>query len=232
MVGLIARNVEAKDATVPVFVQNQLEDFTKSLFGIKALSMTFPTVNEMKESNIDDSIIQWIMAHTKQPKSKIVKNKPKITKRKLQKQVAAIEVCKDSPVVERLKPQKEEEIQNTAKCNDGFISFTEGMEVEKADSAEDEKHLVAVLNKVVERVEKQTNTEQDVEMKHIENMQRDEVTKRVDSPFSASDDFLPDVYQPLTVHKIQPNPNRKPKTKKQKKQKKNKQNKKNICKNI
>ncbi|XP_050318196.1 uncharacterized protein LOC126751732 [Bactrocera neohumeralis] len=216
LVRLIAQNVEAKNATVPVFVQNQLENVTKDVFGIKALCVVFPTVDEMKETNMDDSIIQWITAHTKQLKPEIVKKKPKISKRKFQTKIPSIEDCKEPTVVEVQKL----EYQNTTKSNDGFISFTEGMEVAKADSVEDEKHLVAVLNKVAERVGKHATTEQDVEMKPVDTTQQME-EKRVDT-FSDSDDFLPDVYQPLTVHKIQPNPNRKPKKKKQKKNKQNK----------
>uniref|UniRef100_A0A034VJ88 Uncharacterized protein n=1 Tax=Bactrocera dorsalis TaxID=27457 RepID=A0A034VJ88_BACDO len=100
LVRLIARNVEAKNATVPVFVQNQLENVTKDVFGIKALCVVFPTVDEMKETNMDDSIIQWITAHTKQLKPESVKKKPKISKRKLQTNIPAIEDCKEPPVVE------------------------------------------------------------------------------------------------------------------------------------
>ncbi|XP_011190406.2 uncharacterized protein LOC105217209 [Zeugodacus cucurbitae] len=218
LVRLIARNVEAKNATVPVFVQNQLEDFTKDVFGVKALCVVFPTVDEMKETNVDDTLIKWITAHTKEiiPKNKVVKKKQKITK---SKPVPAIEVSKESSVVELQKL----EIENTTKDNNEFISFAEGMELDKADSEEDEKHLIATLNKVAERVEKQATIQQDVEMKPNDVTPQDEVEHvgHVDT-CSDSDDFLPAVYQPLTVHKIQPNPNRKPKNKKQKKNKQNK----------
>lgn len=213
LVRLIARNVEAKNATVPVFVQNQLENVTKDVFGIKALCVVFPTVEEMKETNMDNSVIQWITAHKKQLQSEAEKKKTKLAKRKLQKELPAIEVCKESPVVEVQKP----EIQNISKDNDGFISFMGGKDVSKADAVEDEKHLVAVLKKVAEGIEKHATTEQDVEMRPVDDTQQME-EKRVDT-FSDADDFLPHVYQPLTVHKIQPNPNRKPKKKKQKKNK-------------
>ncbi|XP_018799963.1 PREDICTED: uncharacterized protein LOC108975722 [Bactrocera latifrons] len=213
LVRLIARNVEAKNATVPVFVQNQLENVTKNVFGIKALCVVFPTVDEMKETNMDDSIIQWITAHTKQLKPETVK-KPK--NKKIQRKIPAIEDCKQPPVVD----VQTQEIKNITKSNDGFISFTEGKEVAKADSIEYEKHLFAVLNKVAERVGKHATTEQYDEMKAADTTQQME-EKRVDT-FSDSDDFLPDIYQPLTVHKIQPNPNRKPKKKIQKKNKQNK----------
>uniref|UniRef100_W8BI32 Uncharacterized protein n=1 Tax=Ceratitis capitata TaxID=7213 RepID=W8BI32_CERCA len=211
LVRLIARNVEAKNQAVPVFVLSQLEDFTKTVFGVGALALVLPTVTAMRDANMDTNLIKWAESQAKPVKPMKVKFVPKLMKKKRKNFIFG------DPEEKTTKLQKSD--SEVVDNNWGeFISFSDVMEIEKADSVEDEQHLNSALCKVVEGVNKERVTFQDENVKSVKSIPQVDV-KYSSTPSSDSDDFLPEVYQPLTVHKIQPNPNKKPKKKRQKKNK-------------
>ncbi|XP_017489093.1 PREDICTED: uncharacterized protein LOC108377347 [Rhagoletis zephyria] len=214
LVRLIARNVEAKDATVPVYVQSQLEEFTKDVFGIRALALVLPTLEEMRVSKLD-TLIHWIESRTKRLNTKIARSIPK--RIKLVRKTATKLECKALPNATEMIT-----IENTNKQWGGdFISFSDVMDVEKVNLAEDEQKLEDVLRKVAEKTKKPATSEHEEKSKHvIGTPNRNDESNDLTS--SDSDDFLPEMYKPLTVHKIQANPNKKPKKKRQKKNKQKK----------
>ncbi|XP_053945124.1 uncharacterized protein LOC128854773 [Anastrepha ludens] len=225
LIGLIVRNVEAKNTGIPVYVQSQLEEFTKSVFGVRALALCLPTVEEMRVNKLDEKLLQWVGSRTKPVKPKASRVMPKIIKNK--KPTVSI---KEAPAIELQKTA----VENVNEQWEGdFISFSETREVDKADPIKDEQQLTEALSKVVENVEKQavravncitaTTTTTEVKMDVAEDVSHAVEKCYDDKSCSDSDDFLPEIYQPLTVHKIKPNPQKKPKKKRKKnnKQKKN-----------
>ncbi|XP_067629450.1 uncharacterized protein [Eurosta solidaginis] len=228
LIRLIARNAEAKNERVPVYVQTQLEDFAKEIFGIRALAIVLPTMDEMGVDNmLGNELIKWVMARTKQTKPKPKRKIPKVVKKEKRAEKLKAEIVASVP--QKLSTPVSE---NTPKQLEGdFIALSDAMVVDKADSEEDAQGLTAILRILENNVALDEMKPDDIQINKPNNRdarieQRTETKQNINilaySNSSDSDEFLPEIYQPLTVHKIQPNPNKKPKKKRPKKSKQNK----------
>ncbi|XP_073820074.1 uncharacterized protein [Musca autumnalis] len=221
---LVARNAEVKDETQPVYAQPRLEDFTDKLFGIRTLCMVLP--KNLEEISVELS--KWVEQRRKAPKVKaevipIKKAKKKSSKFK--------EINKAAVLKESKKDESEIATKEDKDSWKGdYISFGKGSMTKRDTNIVDENTAIDVLERIMESIPKADvkPSEESTAMEVAEDdscldLKESKEVKNSDTDDSV--DFLGE-YQPLVVHKIKPNPNKKPKKKRNKKKAKNKDNKK------
>lgn len=218
---LVARNAEIKDETQPVYAQPRLEEFTEKLFGIRTLCMVLP-------KNLDDiseDLYKWVEQ----------RRKPK----RVKKEVVPIKKPKrkSSNIKRDNNPENVEESVKSPELSTGtdkdswkgdYISFGKGSVVKRETSLQDENVALDTLSRIMDNIPKiQIKTKEEVQPMEV-SLQDDSsscVKEPQDIQNSDSDDESVDFlgeYKSLVVHKIKPNPNKKPKKKRNKKNSKNK----------
>ncbi|XP_037948836.1 uncharacterized protein LOC119680210, partial [Teleopsis dalmanni] len=216
LIGLITRNVEVHNDTAPVFVQVQLEEFILDLFGIKALSLVLP--KDIRE--VCEKLGSWINAHKRLRKVKTIEE-PKLIKKVRSKNNSNVHInSKESISQIDITPVSMEVQQTQNTLSEDFISLSNpkaNFKFDKLELNEDKDNLANALSKIA-HIKDHSTAAADLKNDASE-------TERSSGSFSTSssststntfssselesevDEFLGN-YQPLTVHKIIPNPKR------------------------
>ncbi|EDW59232.1 uncharacterized protein Dvir_GJ10766 [Drosophila virilis] len=214
IVRLIATTAAIKVPTAPIYAQPKLEELTHGLFGVRALALVLP----LDLNSISSELANWVNARMKPlvPKSVTLVSAKSNRKRKSHEQLlkkTSIEPKKATPAAE-----KEWSGDYISCSNEGGI-----LKLDQVDVKAEMQQLSAALSKLVQENQnkdeitvKETSTPEKAGLPTIEPMDI-EITDTVED-----DEFLPtDLanYQPLIVHQIRSNPDKKPKKKRNKNKK-------------
>lgn len=210
---LIATSAAVKIPTAPIYAQPKLEELTHELFGVRALTLVLP----LELDYISAELAKWVNARRK-PLVQLQKAPPRAVE-KLKTKKPAQDIIQNNLVEQQVAAPKEQK-----EWSGDYISCLDGDEL-KLDQVDVqvEKQLLgkALSNMAMKAQAKTAINENTIKTKTIETTPTVE-RMQIDTD---EDEFLPaselSDYQPVTVHQICPNPDKKPK----KKRNKNKQKK-------
>ncbi|EDV93177.1 uncharacterized protein LOC122322350 [Drosophila grimshawi] len=211
LVRLIATSAAIKIPTAPIYAQPKLEELTRELFGVRALTLVLP----LDLNKISSELDKWISARKKAP---------------VQKQKVLKAVKKRKAIVEELRkveiqPQVAQPVASQKEWSGDYISCANdeaALKLDQVDVQTEKQQLGAALSNLMLKAQSTTKPETEntqnsqaisETLPTVEHMQ---VDKDVDEFLIAE----LSIYQPLTVHQIRANPDKKPKKKRNKKEKK------------
>ncbi|XP_016983096.1 uncharacterized protein LOC108047433 [Drosophila rhopaloa] len=207
LIRLIATSASVKVPTAPIYAQPKLEEFTMEIFGVRALSLALPL--DLRPISVE--LEQWVIARkrTPPPAKNIVAKIHKKPKKKLVV-INPIEEEKKLPLPAAEKKDWDYDFIS-------FSSYTPSVKLDRVDVLVESEKLDNALKKLAMKG-KSKEEKEEINQKPVEKEKSPSLDPMEVEP--VEDDFLDrdlQIYRPLTVHQIRPNPDKKPKKKRNKK---------------
>ncbi|KAH8383196.1 hypothetical protein KR009_007262 [Drosophila setifemur] len=218
LIRIIGASASVKVPTAPIYAQPKLEELTQEIFGKSELALALPL--DLKA--ISGDLEKWV-ASRRRPAPEPKKLTP-VGKKHVQK-----------PKSKPPEPQLVEEAINLKPSvphaqkkdwDNDFISFSAdhaSIKVDPVDVHLETQRLDAVLSNLALKGKRKVGNEDLNDQKPAKKEKSPSLEPiEVGPSVLDEDEFLPSdlqTYRPLTVHKVRPNPGKKPKKKRNKKQK-------------
>ncbi|SPP81384.1 uncharacterized protein LOC117583689 [Drosophila guanche] len=216
IIRLIATSAATQLPTAPIYAQPKLEELTFDVFGVRALCLVLP----LDLAAVSLELEHWVKDRQKPAPQNI----PVIVKKSSKNRQVKIQ---DVQPEETAQKAAEQHAVPVNAWSDDYITFSSDkscVKVDRVDAHVETQQLGAALSNLAMKAKSKATEEVKVESRPTitESVDSEEQMEVEAAEATDEDDFLPSDkqhYRPVSVHRVRPNPDKKPKKKRNKKQK-------------